>query len=68
MTHGIDHPLLTYAIERENWELAALCLMVAAAESLGWLPPDTIDSVLDEVGEPAPRWKRRRGRRRERRR
>jgi hypothetical protein len=42
--------------------------MVAAAESLGWLPPDTIDSVLDEVGEPVPRWKRRPGRCRERRR
>ena len=68
MTDAVNHPLLAYAIEHENWELAALCLVVAAAESLGWLPPDTIDSVLHEVGEPAPRWKRRRRRCRERRR
>jgi hypothetical protein len=67
MTHALDHPLLTYAIERENWELAALCLVVAAAESLGWLPPDTIDSILEVVAEPPPP-RRRRGRCRERRR
>ncbi len=67
MSHPLDHPLLSYAIERENWELAALCLVVAAAEGLGWLPPNTIDSILEVVADP-PVPPRRKGRCRERRR
>jgi hypothetical protein len=37
---------LDYAIRTENWELAALCLLVGAMEALEMLPPDAVDEML----------------------
>jgi hypothetical protein len=60
--------LLAIAIERENWELAALCLIAGLLEVLEALPPDAAESLLEVLAaEDVPR-RRRRGRYRERRR
>ncbi len=40
---------LDYAIRTENWELAALCLLVGAVEALKELPPDAVDDLLAEL-------------------
>jgi hypothetical protein len=37
---------LDYAIRTENWELAALCLVLGAVEALKELPPDAVDEML----------------------
>lgn len=61
--------LLSLAIERENWELAALRIVVAAVEKVQALPPGATDAMLDlldteEPGAPAPRRRACRERRR----
>lgn len=63
--------LLSAAIEQENWELAALCLLAGMTEAARLLPPDAVEALLEELaGEPEgpkPRrhhGDRRRGRRR----
>lgn len=38
---------LAAAIERRNWELAALCLLVGVAEQAARLPPETLERLLD---------------------
>ena len=38
---------LAIAIERKNWELAALCLLLGFAEVAAKLPPETLDQLLD---------------------
>ena len=45
---------LAVAIERRNWELAALCLLVGVAEQAERLPPETLERLLDllEVADP----------------
>lgn len=55
--------LLSVAIEQENWELAALCLLAGMAEAARLLPPDAVEALLDELGdEPeSPKPRRRRG-------
>jgi hypothetical protein len=40
---------LDYAIRTENWELAALCLVVGALEALEALPPDAVDELIAEL-------------------
>jgi hypothetical protein len=60
--------LLAIAIERENWELAALCLIAGFLEVLEALPPDAAESLLEELAAEEPPRRRRRGRCRERRR
>ncbi len=55
---------LDYAIRTENWELAALCLLVGAVEALRELPPDAVDellAVLDPDEEEPVRGAHRRG-------
>ncbi len=48
--------LLAVAIERENWELAALCLLAGFLEVLEALPPDAADSLLELMAsEEEPR-------------
>lgn len=69
MNHTPFDNLLSIAIERENWELAALCIVFAAVEQVQGLPPEGADALLElleiEGRRPIPR----RGRRcRERRR
>ncbi|HET9477017.1 MAG TPA: hypothetical protein VFP63_05985 [Dehalococcoidia bacterium] len=60
--------LLAVAIERQNWELAALCLVAAALEEIRSLPPDVTETMLEilamEEERPALRCPRRRRERR----
>ncbi len=37
---------LDYAIRTENWELAALCLVLGAVEAVKELPPDAVEEML----------------------
>jgi hypothetical protein len=62
--------LLSVAIEQENWELAALCLLAGVTEAARLLPPDAVEALLevmaDEPGSPKQRRSRKsrcRGRR-----
>ncbi|HEV8574853.1 MAG TPA: hypothetical protein VGR43_09110 [Dehalococcoidia bacterium] len=50
--------LLALAIEREDWELTALCLMVGVLEAAEKLPRETLDALLDEIEleEEPRRW------------
>jgi hypothetical protein len=61
-----DKSLLAVAIEREEWEVAALCLLIGAVEAANKLPRETLEALLDEValeavleGPKATRGKRR---------
>ena len=38
---------LSIAIERKNWELVALCLLLGVAEVASKLPPETLERLLD---------------------
>jgi hypothetical protein len=58
--------LLAVAIEREDWEVAALCLLIGAVEAVNKLPRETLEALLDELalegvleGPKAARAKRR---------
>ncbi|MGH2628259.1 MAG: hypothetical protein ACRDHY_16595 [Anaerolineales bacterium] len=62
--------LLARAIEREDWETAALCMLLGAVEAANKLPRETLDALLDELDLIAPephrrsrgrKWRRRRG-------
>ena len=44
---------LTIAIERQQWELAALCLLLGVPRAAAALPPDAVEGLL-EVLETAP--------------
>ncbi len=65
MTQG----LLATAIERHEWELAALCLLLGITRAAASLPPDTVDALLEVLaeensrGDPGRRRKRPGGRR-----
>jgi hypothetical protein len=39
--------LLAVAIERENWELAALCLLYGFVRAVETLPPATVEALLE---------------------
>ena len=47
-------PLLTLALERRDWSLAALCLLLGVANAAAALPPETLESLLEPL-EGAPR-------------
>jgi hypothetical protein len=60
---------LAAAIEREEWEVAALCLLLGVARAARTLPPDAVEALLEVLASgPAPRRRARpgscRGRRR----
>lgn len=38
---------LAIAIERKNWELVALCLLLGVAEVASKLPPETLERLLE---------------------
>ena len=44
---------LRWAIEREDWELAALCLLYGMARAAAKLAPETLDELIEEL-EPGP--------------
>lgn len=67
MSESPPRSLLAIAIERENWELAALCILVAAVETVRSLPPDGAESLLELLEADVEPRRRRRGRRRGRR-
>lgn len=46
MWEFVDMKALDYAIRTENWELAALCLVMGAVEAVKELPPDAVDEML----------------------
>jgi hypothetical protein len=57
--------LLEVAIERREWELAALCLLNGLARAAEKLPPEAIEELLDllaAIDEPHPAKRRRRRR------
>ena len=67
MSDSPERRLLAIAIEREQWELAALCLLVGVTEAARALPPEAVEALIDVLAaepDPSPR---RRGRRRDRR-
>ena len=51
--------VLAVALERREWSLAALCLLLGVAEAAERLPPETLESLLDLL-ERAPRDRRQR--------
>jgi hypothetical protein len=57
---------LAVAIERKQWELAALCLLLGLTEAAAKLPPEAIEGLLEvlatEDGPPRPKARSRRGR------
>jgi hypothetical protein len=50
--------LLSVAIEREDWELAALCLLLGVARAAQKLPPETIEEMIELLADPLPPRKR----------
>ena len=50
---------MALALDRREWSLAALCLLLGVADAAAHLPPETFESLL-ELLEGAPRGRRRR--------
>jgi hypothetical protein len=44
-----SRPVFDVAMEREHWDLASLCLLVGAVETLQKLPRDTVEALMDEL-------------------
>ena len=44
--------LLAQAVQREQWELAALCLLLAALRTVQRLPPDAVVGLLEALEAP----------------
>ncbi len=42
---------LAATLERKEWTLAALCLLLGVAEAAALLPPETLESLLDLLDE-----------------
>ena len=49
MSRKGTRPLLDVAIEREDWELAALCLMWGVVEAARKYPQEALEALLDEL-------------------
>lgn len=47
-------PLLEAAIQQENWEAAALCLLLGAVRAFHKIPPETLEEMIELLSE-APR-------------
>ncbi len=63
-----DESILRAAIEREDWETAALCLALGVVRAARKLPPETLEEMIgqltDGLEETRPH-RTRRGRRRD---
>ncbi len=47
---------LALALERREWSLAALCLLLGVADAASRLPPETLESLLELLeGTPGDR-------------
>ena len=55
-------PLLEVAIEREDWEAAALCLLLGAVKVARAIPPETLEEMIEMLSETPRRRTGRRGR------
>ena len=44
--------VLAVAIERKNWTLVALCLLLGVADAAARLPPETLEHLLDLLEVP----------------
>ncbi len=44
---------LALALERQEWPLAALCLLLGVAEAATRLPPETLESLMELLEGPA---------------
>ena len=55
--------LLAAAIEREDWEAAALCLLLGVTRAARKLPPETVEEMIELLAEAPPPRKRQRRRR-----
>ena len=51
--------VLALALERRDWPLAALCLLLGVADAAARLPPETLESLI-ELLEGFPEDERRR--------
>ncbi len=60
--------LLDWAIDREDWETAALCILFKAVKEAEGMEDQAIDALIDEMARPVLERRRRHGRRDERRR
>ena len=50
---------LAIAIERQQWELAAVCLLLGVTRAAAALPPEAVEGLVEVLGEarhrrPAP--------------
>lgn len=49
-----EHLMLDRAMEREDWDVVALWLLLGAIRKVQSLPPDGLEDFLDEIAaEPA---------------
>lgn len=54
--------VLSIAIEREDWEAAALCLLLGVTQAARKLPPETLEQMIELLAEAdRPQRKRARG-------
>jgi hypothetical protein len=55
-------PLLEVAIQQENWEAAALCLLLGAVRAARKIPPETLEEMIELLSEAPRRRTRKRSR------
>jgi hypothetical protein len=44
-------PLLEVAIEREDWETAAFCLLLGTVKVARAIPPETLEEMIEMLSE-----------------
>jgi hypothetical protein len=57
---------LAVALERKQWELAALCLLLGLTEAAAKLPPEAIEGLLEVLAADGASARRKRRSRRDR--
>ena len=55
-------PLLEVAIQQEDWEAAALCLLLGAVRAARKIPPETLEEMIELLSEAPRRRARKRSR------
>jgi hypothetical protein len=56
----MEKSVLAIALERRDYPLAALCLLVGVVEAASRLPPETLEALLELLEDAGPHDKRRR--------
>ncbi|MBI2913819.1 MAG: hypothetical protein HYY03_07855 [Chloroflexi bacterium] len=62
MAGGKQLSILAVAIERQQWELAAVCLLLGVTRAAAALPPDALEGLI-EVLDAGPERRQRTARR-----